>query len=180
MLRFLIAALILVPVLELYLLVVIGRHIGLVPMLFLLVSSALVGGVVARWKARQVFDGWREAVARGRMPEEGLLSGALVLLGGALLIAPGILTDLAGVLLMLPPVRRFVSKHARRSLERRMRDGSLRVTQVRVGVSTDFEGDGPTSFPGERPTSFPRSESSHRGASGEVDAEFTTDDEPRG
>ncbi|MBJ6764774.1 FxsA family protein [Myxococcaceae bacterium JPH2] len=180
MTRFLIAAFILVPVLELYLLVVIGRQIGLVPMLLLLVSSALVGGVVARWKARQVFDGWREAVSRGRMPEEGLLSGALVLLGGALLIAPGILTDIAGALLMLPPVRRLVSKRARRSLERHIRDGSLRVTQVRVGMPTDFEGDAPTPFPGERPMSFPRSESGRRGTSGEVDAEFTTDAEPRG
>lgn len=180
MLKSLIAAIILVPLAELYLLVLLGRHFGLGPTLAWLVLSGLLGALLARRQGQRVMTGWRASLARGEVPEEGLLGSALVLLGGALLIAPGILTDAVGLLLLLPPTRRLVARRLRRSLERQMRAGAVRVTSFHVGGP--FPG-GPFGVEeprpsGDEPSPFPGSP--RRRIPGEVDAEFTSDEDPRG
>jgi len=172
-----------VPFVELYLLVVIGREVGFMPTLALVLLTGVVGSWLARREGGRVMRRWRDALARGQVPEEGLFSGALVMLGGVLLVVPGVITDVVGLSLFLPPVRRFVTARLRRAVERRMRDGSLRVTTL-GGVGF------PGPFPGEPVSRTPFPESwtedaaspSARMRSGasksEVDAEFT-EDEPR-
>ena len=61
------------------------------------------------------------------MPEEGILGGVLVLVGGVLLVPPGVLTDVTGMLLLVPPSRRFIAKHVRARLEERFQQGSHTV-----------------------------------------------------
>ncbi|SEL48469.1 UPF0716 protein FxsA [Stigmatella aurantiaca] len=158
MAKYLLLALVTVPFLELYLLVGIGRHLGLLPTLALVVAMGLIGASLARREGLRVVRRWQEAMAQGRPPEEGILSGALVLLAGLLLVLPGILTDVVGLVLLVPAVRRRVAARMRASLERGMRNGSVRVSSYGWG---GFRG------PGLReaaPTSR---------LPGEVDAEFT-------
>ncbi len=128
---------------------------------------------------------WRESMARGQVPEDGIVSGALVLVGGALLVAPGVFTDVVGLLLLIPFTRRFVAARLRRSLERKVRDGSVRVTGVGFGGFGGFQGtrgEGPFGGPfaggtfDEGPGSPSRSRQGRPQA--EVDAEFT-EDKPR-
>jgi UPF0716 family protein affecting phage T7 exclusion len=51
----------------------------------------------------------------------------LVLLGGILLVTPGPVTDLVGLLLLLPLTRRYFLYMARAHLQRKLREGSVRV-----------------------------------------------------
>lgn len=133
MFKYLVLAFVAVPLVELYLLVRVGQEMGAGPTLLMLLVTGLVGGFIARKEGLRVFRRWRESLAQGRMPEEGLLGGVLVLLAGVLLVFPGFLTDIAGLLLLLPPVRRWVAARMRRSLERRIADGSVRVTTFQSG-----------------------------------------------
>lgn len=119
--------LVLVPVLEIYVLISLGRHIGLLPTIALLLGAGVLGSFLARLEGLRVMREWQRAMAEGRMPDEGILSGGLVLLGGVLLIVPGFLTDVAGLALLLPPTRRLVARGVRRGIERRMRDGRIKV-----------------------------------------------------
>nr|WP_225937185.1 FxsA family protein [Myxococcus sp. RHSTA-1-4] len=138
-----------VPFIELYLLLAIGRQVGLWPTLAMVLVTGVVGASLARREGGRVLRSWRESMARGQVPEEGILSGALVLVGGALLVAPGVFTDVVGLLLLIPPTRRFVATRLRRALERRVRDGSVRVTTFGSGGFGGFytsRGGGP--FPG--------------------------------
>lgn len=181
MFKYLLLAFTVVPFIELYLLLAIGRQVGLWPTLAMVLVTGLVGAWLARREGGRVMRSWRESMARGQVPEEGILSGALVLVGGALLVAPGVFTDVVGLLLLLPPTRRFVAVRLRKSLERKVRDGSVRVTTVGFGGFGGFQGprgEGP--FAGgvfdEGPGAPSRSRQEDTGA--EVDAEFT-EDKPR-
>ncbi|XXF76423.1 FxsA family protein [Myxococcaceae bacterium GXIMD 01537] len=166
--RLLLPLLFLVPFVELYLLLVIGRSVGAWPVLALVVGSAVLGMTLARHEGARVVRDWRAALAGGRMPGEGLLGGALVFLGGVLLAVPGVLTDVAGLVLLIPPSRRWVAARVRRSLERRMEGGSLNITGIRMG------GFG-MGVPPEREASPDWPTPPRRGppSLGEVDAEFT-------
>lgn len=163
--KYLFLAFIVLPLVELYLLVGIGHQIGLAPTLGYLLVMALLGSSLAKREGRRVMRSWQASAAEGRVPEEGILSGALVLVGGLLLILPGVISDALGLFLLIPPTRRWVVGRLRRALERRMQSGSVHVTSFRWGSGV-YEARS-SQEPFERPAPPARR------LSGEVDAEFT-------
>lgn len=116
-----------VPLVELYLLLFIGDLLGFWPTVAIVLVTGAVGAWLAKREGLRVLRKWQAAIAEHRMPEEGVLGGLLVLVGGVLLVAPGVLTDLAGLLLLIPPTRRFIAKIVRRRVEKGMETGSIHV-----------------------------------------------------
>ncbi len=119
-----------VPLLELYLLVLLGGVMGFGGTVALVLATGLLGAWLAKRAGLQVLRQWRQALAEMRMPEEGVLGGVLVLLGGALLITPGVLTDVVGLLLLIPPTRRLVVQRMRPWVQRKIDQGTVRVVSV--------------------------------------------------
>jgi UPF0716 protein FxsA len=117
----------LLPLLDLWVLLAIGRALGLWPTLALVVLTGLAGAWLAKAEGRRVLRGWQGALAEGRVPDEGILSGALVLAGGVLLVSPGVITDVVGLALLFPPTRRLAAAGLRAYLGRQLRSGHLRV-----------------------------------------------------
>ncbi|WP_437970774.1 FxsA family protein [Sorangium sp. So ce260] len=109
-----------VPILELWLLLSIGDVIGFWPTVAIALGTAVLGAALAKREGLKVLASWRGAMAEGRVPDEGLTGGLLVLLGAALLVTPGVLTDVAGLLLLVPPVRRRIAAAVSERFERRM------------------------------------------------------------
>jgi UPF0716 protein FxsA len=133
-----------VPLIELLLLTRIGAAIGFANTVLLVVGTGLLGSWLARLEGGRVWRQWQDALARGQMPAEGVLGGVLMLIGGVLLITPGVLTDVTGLLLLLPPTRRFIGERwVRPWLERRIEQGSIRV----VDAATAGAGFQPEGFP---------------------------------
>jgi UPF0716 protein FxsA len=99
---------ILVPLLELVLLVQMGRVVGLWPTLGLVLATGVAGAVLARLEGLRVLFQFQQEIASGRIPGQSLLDGLSVLIGGALLLTPGILTDLLGFSLLLSGPRRWI------------------------------------------------------------------------
>ncbi len=129
-------------------------------MLGLLFLSAVLGLLLARAEGARVLRQVQAALARGQMPDEAMASGALVVVGGALLVVPGLLTDALGLVLLLPPSRRWVATRLRRSFAGRI---------VRMGPMGPMGPTGPVDGVGPRGTRPP--------LRGDVDAEFS--EEPR-
>lgn len=117
----------LLPLLDLWVLLQVGRAVGFWAALALVVATGFAGAWLAKAEGRRVLDGWRRALAEHRVPEEGILSGALVLAGGVLLVSPGVITDVIGLLLLFPPSRRVAAAALRRYLARQVRAGRVRV-----------------------------------------------------
>ncbi len=171
MFKYLLLAFTVVPFIELYLLLAIGREVGFWPTVGGVLLTGLVGAWLAKKEGLRVLRRWQESLAQGRMPEEGLVGGVLVLVGGVLLVSPGVLTDVVGLFLLFPPTRKLVAAVVRQRLERRMKAGTLRVTTFQSGP---FAGGpfGPT--PGDEPigSRAPRPRIERRPGD-ETDAEFT-------
>jgi UPF0716 protein FxsA len=136
---------VLVPLAELALLIWIGRWVGLVPTLGLVLTTGLLGAALARREGLRALTAVQSELAAGRLPGRSLMVGAAVLVGGAFLVTPGILTDIAGLLLLFPPSREIVFRWVRRRLERAVSDGTLRVARwgwVDRGGGSGEEGGG--------------------------------------
>ncbi len=98
-------ALVVVPLVEIYLLVQVGQVIGALPTIALLVVMSLLGAWLLRREGARTWRAFREALAAGRVPAREVADGALVIFGGALLLTPGFATDLFGLAFVLPPSR---------------------------------------------------------------------------
>lgn len=121
-----------VPLLELYLLLLLGEHVGFWPTVALVLVTGVLGAALGKREGLRVWRSWTEALARARMPEEGILGGVLVLIGGVLLVTPGVLTDVTGVALLVPPTRRLVAKLVRARLEQRFAGSGQSAFAYRV------------------------------------------------
>jgi len=115
---------ILVPLCDALLLAKIGVLIGWMTPLALVVVTGVVGAWLFRLEGGRAWEQWQGALAEGRLPEQGVLGGVLLLLGGALLVTPGVITDVVGLLLLLPPSRALAVRALRPWLQARIAVGA--------------------------------------------------------
>ena len=71
------------PLIELAVLIQVGSMIGVLPTLLLIVASAILGSVLLR--VAGIATAWRarEKLARGELPEQEVLEGLLIAVGGS-------------------------------------------------------------------------------------------------
>ncbi|HHX73336.1 MAG TPA: FxsA family protein [Firmicutes bacterium] len=115
----------LLPFLELYLLLVLGRQIGSLPTLALVVCTGLFGMLLARIQGFLVVRRLVLKLQAGELPGDEILNGILVLLGAVFLLTPGLVTDTAGFLLLLPGTREIARKIIRRKLQQALEEGQV-------------------------------------------------------
>lgn len=120
----------LVPLCELYLLLRIGEWLGGLATITLVLVTGALGAAMARLEGLRVLRSWQSALAEGRLPEDGVVSGVLVLVGGVLLVTPGVLTDAAGLALLVPVTRRLIARQLTRRLERAIANGTVQVIRM--------------------------------------------------
>jgi UPF0716 protein FxsA len=115
------------PILELMLLIEMGRYIGSLPTLGIVVLTGFTGAWLARTEGLRVFFRFQEELVSGRLPGQAMLDGVCVLVGGAFLLTPGVITDFLGFSLLLPFTRRWIQSRMRDSLERQVAAGRVHV-----------------------------------------------------
>jgi UPF0716 protein FxsA len=114
------------PLLEIAGFVVVGRQIGAMATVGLVLAAAVIGSLLLRHQGFGVMAKVRAEMQAGRDPSRQLAHGVMIVLAAILLIVPGFITDIAGLLLFLPPVR----------------DLAWRWLGSRVSVVTGFSGSG--------------------------------------
>lgn len=124
----LLAAFILVPLIEIAVFIQVGGWIGLWPTLALIVLTAVLGTWQLRAQGVATLGRARSQMERGVMPARELFDGLCLLMAGALLLTPGFVTDALGGLLFVPPLRdslrRMIGRHLQAAAETRVyRDG---------------------------------------------------------
>ncbi|QRG68954.1 FxsA family protein [Brevibacillus choshinensis] len=108
LLRILIVLFIVVPAIELWGLISIGKVIGGWSTVALVILTGIVGAWLAKQQGIQVVRNVQFQLSRGQMPTESLIDGALVLSGGIMLLFPGFFSDVMGILLLIPYTRLIV------------------------------------------------------------------------
>lgn len=106
-----------VPLAELALLLEVGRQIGTLQTILIVLVTGVVGAVFASREEAAALRRIRMEVGAGQIPSQSLLDAGIVLGGGLLLITPGLMTDVVGFACLISPTRRLIAHWIRRRIE---------------------------------------------------------------
>ena len=101
-------SIILVPVIEIYLLIKIGTHIGAITTILLIISTAIVGVYYAKYEGLNTLKSGFLQLSKNQIPTYEMLSGAAIAFAAVLLIVPGFFTDVLGFLVIFPITRKIL------------------------------------------------------------------------
>ena len=101
-------AIILVPIIEIYLLIKIGSQIGALTTILLILTTAVVGIYYAKYEGLNTLKSGFVQLSRNQIPAYEVISGAAIAFGAILLIIPGFATDIIGFLSIFPLSRKLI------------------------------------------------------------------------
>ena len=101
-------AIILIPVVEIYLFIKIGSEIGAITTILLIFITAIVGVYYAKYEGLNTLRSGFIQLSKNQTPAYEVVSGAAIAIAAVLLIIPGFATDIFGFLLIFPLSRKFI------------------------------------------------------------------------
>ena len=101
-------AIILIPIIEIYLFIKIGSQIGALTTILLIFTTAIVGIYYAKYEGLNTLKSGFLQLSRNESPTYEVISGAAIAFAALLLIVPGFMTDIIGFLLIFPISRKFI------------------------------------------------------------------------
>ncbi len=101
-------AIILIPILEIYLFIKIGSQIGAFNTISLIFITAIIGVYYAKYEGLNTIRSGFVQIVRNKTPAYEIISGAAIAFAALLLIIPGFATDLFGFLLIFPFSRKLI------------------------------------------------------------------------
>ena len=107
---YIIAAILLLPLIEIAVFIWVGGMIGVVPTILLTVFTALAGTMMLRQQGLSLLMRMQKELDAGRAPGNEVMQGAMIVLASILLLIPGFVTDAVGLLLFVPPVREALAR----------------------------------------------------------------------
>ena len=106
----LLAAFILVPLIELMLLIQLATYTSLGTTIILVIVTGILGSWLARREGVIAWFRFQSALAEGRAPSHEIQDGLMIVFAAALLLTPGLLTDAVGFTLLLPQGRELIRR----------------------------------------------------------------------
>jgi len=100
-----------IPLIEIYLFIKIGSYIGAFNTVFLILITAIVGIIYARYEGFNTLRSGISQLIKNEIPVYEIISGAALAFAALLLILPGFATDLMGLILIFPPTRKLILKN---------------------------------------------------------------------
>lgn len=116
-----------VTLVEIGLLVQLGRWMGLWWTLAAIFATGFLGAWLARNEGVRVLRRIRADLTARRVPTDAAMDGGFVLVAGLLLITPGVITDLVGFAALVSPLRAPVKRWLRSRFTDWVRAGRIRV-----------------------------------------------------
>ena len=104
----LLIAIILIPIIEIYLFIEIGGQIGAFNTISLIFITAIIGVIYARYEGLNTLRSGFSQLIKNEAPIYEIISGAAIAFAALLLIVPGFATDLFGFLLIFPLTRKLI------------------------------------------------------------------------
>jgi UPF0716 protein FxsA len=101
-------AIILFPIIEIYLFIKIGSQIGALNTILLIFFTAIIGFYYARYEGLNTLKSGFKQMIKNELPAYEIISGAAIAFAALLLIIPGFATDIFGFLIIIPITRRLI------------------------------------------------------------------------
>ena len=99
-----------IPIIEIYLFIKIGSYIGAFNTISLIVITAVIGIIYARYEGFNTLKSGMSQIIKNQIPIYEIISGAALAFAALLLILPGFATDIIGFLIIFPPTRKLLFK----------------------------------------------------------------------
>lgn len=106
--RFLLLIFIAMPIIEMWLLITVGREIGAWPTIGLVILTAAVGFSLLRQQGFATLFRARQKMDAGELPALEMVEAIILAVCGALLVTPGFVTDVVGFVGLVPGFRRLI------------------------------------------------------------------------
>ncbi len=97
-----------IPLLELALLIEVGKRVGVLNTIVVVLLTGVAGAALARSQGFGIIRRIQMELSRNQLPGDSLIEGGLILAGALLLLTPGLITDLFGFSLLLPHSRKLI------------------------------------------------------------------------
>ena len=97
--------LVILPILEIAGFIIVGRMIGVLPTLFLIIGTSVWGAAILKGRGLKPL---RDIQKPKNTVTPAIFETPIILLAGFFLLIPGFITDLIGCLLIIAPIRRVV------------------------------------------------------------------------
>lgn len=137
--RYLFLLFIIVPIIEISLLIQVGKAIGGWYTVGLVLLSAFIGVNMLRYQGLSTLARAQERLQHNEVPGQEMVEGIVLAVGGALLVTPGFVTDAIGFSCLIPAVRRAVVR------------ALLKRFTIVASSHAQQSGFGPFAGPGEDP-----------------------------
>jgi len=117
---------IIIPLIELYFIIVVGEAIGAFWTVILVILTAVVGVNLLRIQGMSTLAKAQQNMAMGQIPAMEMMEGIALAVAGVLLITPGFITDSIGFLCLIPASRRAIIRYlmAKSTIHTRFNAGS--------------------------------------------------------
>lgn len=112
-----------VPLVELYILIKVGKILGTGNTILIVILTGILGATFAKSQGIGIISKIRNSLNQMKIPENELIQGLMILAGGIMLITPGFLTDLLGFSLILPFTRKFYTSLLISYLKNKIKSG---------------------------------------------------------
>ena len=99
-----------IPLIEIFLFIKIGSQIGAFNTVSLILITAFVGVMYARYEGFNTLKSGMSQIIKNEIPIYEIISGAALAFAALLLILPGFATDVLGLLIIFPPTRKLLLK----------------------------------------------------------------------
>ena len=117
-------AVILIPIVEIYLFIKIGSQIGALNTIILIFLTAIIGVYYAKYEGINTLRSGVTQIIKNQIPAFELISGAAIAFAAVLLILPGFATDIVGFLLILPITRKLILGGINKKFEKKNKEGN--------------------------------------------------------
>lgn len=157
-----------VPIIEVWLLVVVGQRIGVLWTIALLIADVFLGAWLMR---REGAKAWRElnkSFVSGKLPGGEVLDPMLIMVGGVLVMLPGFFSDFFGLIFLLPFTRPLARGLLQLLITRRAARAGINLDVMRVKVETDTVIEGET-VPDQPSAAQPSTADDHIVIKGEIE-----------
>jgi len=116
---------VIVPVTELYILIEVGKRMGSLTTIGLIILTGIIGAYLVKGQGFMILKKIQNDLNEGIIPGDSLIQGAIILAGGIFLLTPGFVTDIIGFIFLIPVSRRVVKKYLLLWLKGKIKEGNF-------------------------------------------------------
>ena len=103
--------LVLIANVELFFFMSLGRQIGILPTLAIVIGTGMLGAWLAKKEGARSWRKIKQSLRTGQDPSAEVINGLCILLAGIALCIPGFISDACGFILLIPFVRKALVKY---------------------------------------------------------------------